>query len=75
MTTKTDVFRALMKLTGNKHTHTHICCVGEKRIRCPEKNQPESVRLDSGNWKAELDQVLELRGGDVWLEMEGLSSA
>lgn len=33
------------------------------------------MSLDSGNWKAEVDQVLELRGGDVWLEMEGVSSA
>ena len=29
------------------HTHTHTCCVGQKRIRYPEKIQPESVRLDS----------------------------
>ena len=46
MTTKTDVFCVLTKLTGNKRTHTYICCVGQKRI-CPEKIQPDSVRLGS----------------------------
>ena len=39
---KTDVFSALMKLTGNKRTHnrimtTNCISVTQKRIRCYEK--------------------------------------